>query len=358
MQVVFDAYWWMRGPQSNRGVLRDIVSTWLEEFPQDEVTLAVPHADVDAVRAEVGLEIGIIPLRAWPHGVAIAFELPLRARRRKAIVLSHNFTPWRGRSVVLIQDLLFVAHPEWFTRAERAYFALMPRTAPRARVVLATTRDQARMIKAAVPRAREVRAVGLGLSRDLLGAIPTRPDFPLQPGGFVLAVGRLNVRKNLARSVLAAVRSERLSAARPLVVVGAAQGRTDEFSEEIRLAIGDGRVLLAGHLETDELAWLYENAGLFLFVSLGEGFGLPPVEAHAFGARVIASDIPVMHEVLGDDAEFVDPLDVDAIEQSIRAADIGLDAPAVRLERAARARQANSWVATVSAIRSAMAGAA
>ena len=60
-----------------------------------------------------------------------------------------------------------------------------------------------------------------------------------------------------------------------------------------------------------------ENCALFCFLSLGEGYGLPPVEAAYFGARVLVSDIPVFRENLGGAAEYVDPNDVSAISNAI-----------------------------------------
>ena len=355
MQVVFDAYWWRRGPQSNRSVLRDLVPTWRAQYPGDNLTLAVPAGDVAEVEAEVGPGVAIIPLRLWPHGLAVAIELPFRLPRG-AVAVTNNFTPWWGRSAVFIQDLLFVSNPEWFTFKERLYFSLMPFTAPRARVVLATSRDQAEVVRRVVRSARDVRAVGLGLSRDLLQARPRVPAIPLNMGSFILSVGRLNIRKNLARACLAAVRSGRLSRMCPLVVVGVANGRTTEFPDEVQIAIADGRVVLAGHIDTAELAWLYEHAGLFLFLSLGEGFGLPPVEALAFGARVLASDIPVMREVLNGHASFVDPTSVDNIARAIADAEIGTEDVMNRDLRRDYARRSFSWPTTVAAIRAAAGG--
>jgi glycosyltransferase involved in cell wall biosynthesis len=65
-------------------------------------------------------------------------------------------------------------------------------------------------------------------------------------------------------------------------------------------------VHLTGHVPDDDLAAIYTGAHALVFPSDDEGFGLPPVEALACGAPVVASDVPVLREVLGDRATFVD----------------------------------------------------
>ena len=75
-----------------------------------------------------------------------------------------------------------------------------------------------------------------------------------------------------------------------------------------------------GHVDDSQLRWLYRNTSLFLFFSLGEGFGMPPVEARAFGAPVVVSDLPVMRENLGAEARYADPHSTTGIAEVIREA--------------------------------------
>ena len=69
-------------------------------------------------------------------------------------------------------------------------------------------------------------------------------------------------------------------------------------------------VTLTGHVPDEHLAAIYSGARALVFPSDDEGFGLPPVEALACGTPVVASDLPVLREVLGDRATFVDPGDM------------------------------------------------
>ena len=69
-------------------------------------------------------------------------------------------------------------------------------------------------------------------------------------------------------------------------------------------------ILFLGYVPDEDIPGLMENALCFTFPSLGEGFGIPVLEAMAAGAPVVASDIPAVREVAGDAAIFVPPLDV------------------------------------------------
>lgn len=353
MRVLFDVYWWVRGPVANRAIVRDLVATWIALFPADDIVLAGRSADRSALEQDFSDgAVQIESLRLAPHGIAVIVELPLVARRARVDVsVTHNFSPLFGRSAVFIQDVLFIEHPSWFTRRERLYFSLMPLSAPRAQVVLASSHTEGESLRRLVPKARAVRSVGLGLSRELMSSEPAPPKTALTAGSFFLTVGRLNIRKNLAFTCLAAVRSGRLSVANPLVVVGIPHGRSTEFAPEVAPAIDDGRILLLGHVDEGQLAWLYSHCAAFLFMTLGEGFGLPPLEALAFGARVIASDIPVMREVLDGHATFVDPTAIDALTQAIAAIPEGATSAELRQERSEWARSTNDWQRTVHAIR-------
>lgn len=101
-------------------------------------------------------------------------------------------------------------------------------------------------------------------------------------------------------------------------------GPDDFFQHKLRrqaaaLKLGDS-VNFAGYVEDEELAALYKNAELFVFPSLAEGFGLPPLEAMAHGTPVLSSSASCMPEVLGDAAIYFDPKNVGELAEEIDAA--------------------------------------
>jgi glycosyltransferase involved in cell wall biosynthesis len=324
MRILFDAYWWVEGPISNRLVEREIIRAWIGRFP-DEVGLVVPKAHLEAARADCPDSVELFGAGLRPHAVAAALEYPRIAKRFKAdLTITHNFAPLRGRSAIFMHDVLERSNPEWFTRAERLYYGAKPVLGPRADVVFTSSANEAARIRRYNPRMRKVVPIGLSVADELLTAQPSPPaEFtgPSAPtDGFLLCVARLNVRKNLAVALEAALSTDTLSPARPLVIVGEKEGKVEELSAEARAAIGDGRVRLLDRVTNGELVWLYQHARLFLFPSLEEGFGLPPIEALHFGAPVLAADIPVLRETLAGLADFADPRSVPAFAHGIERA--------------------------------------
>ncbi len=167
--------------------------------------------------------------------------------------------------------------------------------------------------------------------------------------GFVLAVGTLEPRKNLPRLVAAYRRlPAALQAAHPLVITGRLGWEVGETLAALE-ALGD-RAVRTGFVPDDELALLYERCALFAYPSLGEGFGLPVLEAMAAGAPVLTSDRSSLPEVGGDAAVYCDPTD----ERSIAEALAGLlgDPRRRRLLRAAGRRRAAefSWDRTAAGV--------
>ena len=128
----------------------------------------------------------------------------------------------------------------------------------------------------------------------------------------MLAVGTLEPRKNLPRLVAGYSALPRaLQDAHSLVVVGARGWDTGPTLAALR-SLGD-RCLLLGHVSDATLAELYRRCAVFCYPSLGEGFGLPVLEAMAAGAAVLTSNLSSLPEVGGDAVEYVDPVSVESI---------------------------------------------
>jgi alpha-1,3-rhamnosyl/mannosyltransferase len=150
---------------------------------------------------------------------------------------------------------------------------------------------------------------------------------------FVLAVGTLEPRKNLPRLVQAFKRlPDELQIAHPLVVVGASGWQMGETLRALR-SLGD-RARILGYVDDADLAELYRRCAVFCYPSLGEGFGLPVLEAMAAGAAVVTSNVSSLPEVGGNAVEYADPRNVESIAAALRHV---LDDAAYRSDLAARA---------------------
>lgn len=97
----------------------------------------------------------------------------------------------------------------------------------------------------------------------------------------------------------------------PLVIAG---GRSI-FYDRLEKLITSKKIIHLGYV--DDLTELYKHAAVFVFPTLMEGFGLPPLEAMKHGVPVICSDIPVLHEVLGDAAIYFNPKDPNDLKKKL-----------------------------------------
>ena len=320
MRILFDGFWWVEGPVSNKQVMREFILAWEREFPQDDLVVAVPRSTLRLVREQLPARVRLVGTRLRPQGICVIAELPFIARHLAVdATVTHNFTPMFGRSAVFVHDFMFMTNPEWFTAPERAYYALMPLTLGRARWVMTSAQTEADRIAKLARSHPRVTAVGLGPSRGLSAATPTKPA-GIEAEEFLLSVGRLNARKNLGTAIEAAIASGVATPTTPLLIVGEPGGKAADLPGMAAAAVASGAVRFLGFIDDDELAWLYTNARVFLFLSLDEGFGMPTLEAAQFGCPVVASDIAVFREILGSRARYVPPHDVQAVASAIRDA--------------------------------------
>ncbi len=187
----------------------------------------------------------------------------------------------------------------------------------RAAAVLAISEATADALIEQFPRARAKTTVApLGVTHT---EAPTEAELAELPApGFVLAVGTLEPRKNLPRLVEAYRRlPTELQDRHPLVVVGALGWETGETLAALR-SLGS-RAILLGYVSDEALTELYRRCSVFCYPSLGEGFGLPVLEAMAAGAAVITSNISSLPEVGGEAVEYIEPRDAGAIAASLES---------------------------------------
>ena len=135
---------------------------------------------------------------------------------------------------------------------------------------------------------------------------------------FILFVGTIEPRKNLHRLVEAFDRVLRSTSLSPKLVIAGGKGwLMDDFASFIKQKRLEDRICLTGYLQDEELCALYSACSAFVYPSLYEGFGLPPLEAMACGAPVITSRIPSLLETVGDAARLVDPNDVEDLARAM-----------------------------------------
>ncbi len=132
--------------------------------------------------------------------------------------------------------------------------------------------------------------------------------------------GQWRVHKNLIRLVQAfKILLSKYHQDLDMVFIGKFDERFPELPAEVEKLKLSNRVKFTGFVEEGELPLFYNAAAAFVFPSLAEGFGLPPLEAMASGTPVVSSNVSCMPEVLGDAAYYFDPLSIQDIAKKINS---------------------------------------
>lgn len=135
----------------------------------------------------------------------------------------------------------------------------------------------------------------------------------------LLYVGSEEPRKNFVRLLQAVAKIGDSAGSTHLIKVGAAGAKRfrDQSLKTVRALGLNSKVSFTGHVNEEELATFYAMADVFLFPSLYEGFGLPPLEAMASGTPVISSNSSSLPEIVGGAAIMINPHDVESLAKAI-----------------------------------------
>jgi glycosyltransferase involved in cell wall biosynthesis len=215
--------------------------------------------------------------------------------------------------VVLVHDISFVVHPEWFRWREGLRRRLITRWSCRRAHLVLTVSDAARddIVSAfGMPPGR--------VRRIYPGVMQFSGDAGARREPMVLFVGSVFNRRHLPDLIRAFRPIAVQHAGAGLVIVG--DNRTHPHEDLASLAAREGiaaRVSIRPYVPDAELAALYRRAAAFALLSEYEGFGHPPLEALACGVPSVVMDTGVAREVYGDAALYVPPHDIPAITAAL-----------------------------------------
>jgi len=300
--------------------------------PRLEVMLLTPGAP-GPLAGENGVQWVRLPgCRLLPALVTLGnLLIPWMARRKRLDVVHDptGATPFLlgaggARSVVTIHDVFAWSCPGHSTPLDTLlYRHWLPRVLPRVDAVITDSEtSRADIVDYLSIPADRVEVIYPGVSTtyhpmpaDEAAQIAARYSLP---AGYILFVGSVEERKNLRRLLHACARLWQAGERRPLVVVGARRWKHSRIMQAMReLDLGQ-HVIFTGYVSEADLPALYSAADLFVFPSLYEGFGLPPLEAMACGTPVVCSNAASLPEVVGDAAIMVDPYDVEGLAEAMR----------------------------------------
>lgn len=262
-----------------------------------------------------------------PHSGPIKrlmWQLPKLQRQLKLDLLHTQYIvplPSLSHTMVTIHDVLFESHPEYFT----AMFRL------RSRIFMRLAAYQASHVFTVSNYSKHEICQRYGLTSDQISVTYNGADFNrfypgndgiefiekrgLQSGMYFISVGRLEPRKN--HITLLKAYSKLGNNASRLVIIGQKDFGFEALFEEIADPKLRERVLVIEDAGDKELPALYRHALAFIYPSLAEGFGMPPLEAMASGVPVIVANNTALTEVVGDAGLLVGSKDTESLSQAI-----------------------------------------
>jgi glycosyltransferase involved in cell wall biosynthesis len=342
-----------------RNLLRQIA----RQDHENEYVLICSPQDCASVEA-LAENFRAIPDRSRPYSIREQITVPLDLRRERAELFHapHYVLPplVPCRSVVTIHDCIHLRFPQYLPN--------------RVAYVYART-----FLWAATHQADRILTVSEASKRDILQYFNVPPErieviyngiderFWTPPADeavervrqryqlndpFILYTGNIKPHKNLVRLIEAFQQLRRSGFDQlKLLILGDEISRYATLRRAVHRHKLHKHVRFHGFVPDDTLAIFYRLAAAFVFPSLYEGFGLPPLEAMASGTPVVTSNVSSLPEVVGDAALLIDPTDVDAIAGAIRMV---LTDAALRddlRERGWRRAREFSWERSVARIR-------
>jgi glycosyltransferase involved in cell wall biosynthesis len=333
------------GPET---YLRELAPALAREAPNLRLTIVTTRSGASSLRADGWADWAA--LRALPcedgqrvrRTVAEQFLLPALARRERADLVHSlaSVAPVRAgvASTITLHDVTFMMRRTFDRITTFGLGQIVTRAARRADSLIAVSaaaRDEICRVVGLDPALFTVVPHGAGRPADSEPAPEheVRERRRLGEGRVILCVAAKRPHKN--QELL--LRALTLLPADMIVVLA---GHAESYEEELRVRARDlgldERVRFLGYLPNDELEGLWRLASCAAFPTLGEGFGLPVIEAMARGVPVACSDLPVLREVGGEVPHYFPPHDERAAAAAIQAACADPDAAAAGLARAER----------------------
>lgn len=237
---------------------------------------------------------------------------------------SSLFPMWVRNTLIMIHDMSVFDTPAFFKRYFVVYNKILMRISARRATKVFTVSNFSKMRIAAL----------LGVKEESIVVVPCAPASHfyrrdeeeiaavklkyMLPEKYILFVGSLEPRKNLSRLLRAWNEvSQDIKNSYALCVVG---GRGEVFRDDGVSQHDYPKTRFLGYVGDSDLPALYSGAHFFVYPSLYEGFGIPPLEAMACGTPAIVSNCTSLPEVCGDAALYCDPLSVDSIKRTIQVA--------------------------------------
>ena len=240
-------------------------------------------------------------------------ELPVLLRQygKPVLVNFYGIVPiLYSKNIVTIHDLSFVEHPEWFSKRFALLYNTFTPIAIRTALKIITVSEYSRQ---AIAKHYSIDPAQIDIVSPSVSPIFRVTSIKTNSnlyGRYILAVSSLDPRKNFKNLILAFKKAQLENI--KLVIVGA-KHKVFASNDLDDLLKDDLSIIFTGYVNDAELVNLYRNAMFFVYPSLFEGFGIPPLEAMACGCPTIVANVTSLPEVCAEASVYVNPYNVESI---------------------------------------------
>ena len=270
----------------------------------DEILILVPE---NIIHKEIAEKLEVRVLKGLSGHLWEQITLPIYLKKLgKPILLNlTNSAPiFYKNKITTICDISNITNPEWFSKKYTYLYRIITPNIVRTskKIITISEFSKSEINKYLKKPLDEIEVIYCALPTSFKMVLFNVRSIKKN---YFLCVSSLNPRKNFGRTIEAFLNWNKGDYS--LYIVGDKEGvfANQDFVERI-----DDNIKFLGRVSDQELFTLYNEAKGLLYLSLYEGFGIPPLEAQALHCPVLASDISVLREVLGESAIFCNPLDI------------------------------------------------
>lgn len=228
------------------------------------------------------------------------------------------------KSVITVHDLAFLLYPQFMTRQSARYYGQIDHAVRNTDHIIAVSKATKKdLIKLLGVPEEKITVIYEGRNPAYQPMDRTKAEqyvkktWDIDPN-YIFFISTIEPRKNVP-TLLKSFKylKDHYKVSQKLIMAGSRGWLFEEVDETIKALNLENDVILLGRVKDEHVNYLYNAAGMLVYPSFYEGFGLPPLEAMTCGTPVIASKIKVMPEVVGDAALLVDPHDVEGLAIAI-----------------------------------------
>jgi glycosyltransferase involved in cell wall biosynthesis len=314
--------------------IRNLVPMIISALPEIRFNLLGDKSELQKLSWTSNSNVDLIHCNSPIYSISEQFELPLRIPESDLFWSPHYNIPFLSartkKRVVTIHDVFHLVFFNRLNLPKKIYSKTMLNLATRYadKIITVSNFSESEIMRHIKINRDKIKVINNAVNTDIFKALNGNAPNDINkklvpPEKYILYVGNIKFHKNIKNLILAYEHLLNKGITDCYLVIVGEKERFIAADSNIRDTINSPsklseKIIFTGYMKIDDLSVLYNSASLFVFPSLYEGFGLPPLEAMACKCPVVVSNTASLPEVCGDAAYYVDPHSVDSIAEGIQ----------------------------------------